>query len=177
MAKPTASRLAEQIRSKGWTIRDAATYLGVSRSRLYEVFAMDEPPRLWTCAVDGMPKYAVKAQQEVLRLRANHVPRSRSPSERPALQDPAEIEHAYSHVDEDFVAPPEVASGLEVGDIVIAIARLQMVEPGEEAVITGFEELGEVRLILVQTDTHQIRVVESVFFDFFVETGRVCLHR
>lgn len=47
--------LAASIRSKGWSITDAADYLGVARQTLYSVFRDPHRPRLWECAIAGMP--------------------------------------------------------------------------------------------------------------------------
>jgi hypothetical protein len=54
--KPVAGGvLATRLREKGWSVRDAADYLGVSRQRLYAVFADPDRIRLWACAIAGMP--------------------------------------------------------------------------------------------------------------------------
>ena len=47
--------LRDALRAKGWSVQAAAAYLGVSRQRLYSVFADSSRARLWECAIAGMP--------------------------------------------------------------------------------------------------------------------------
>ena len=49
--------LADKLQEKGWSVQAAAQYLGVSRQRLYSVFANSERARLWECAISGMPAF------------------------------------------------------------------------------------------------------------------------
>lgn len=69
--------LAARLREKGWRIRDAADYLGVSRQRLYCVFADPHRARLWECAVEGIPVCTpamAQALQENRRKKTMSVP-------------------------------------------------------------------------------------------------------
>ena len=56
--KRAGGLLAEKLRQKGWSITSAALYLGVSRQRLYSVFADPGRARLWSCAVEGIPHFS-----------------------------------------------------------------------------------------------------------------------
>ena len=62
--------LAERLRTKGWSIRDAAQYLGVSRQRLYTVFEDPGRARLWECAIAGMPQCSPQIKEELRTARA-----------------------------------------------------------------------------------------------------------
>ena len=62
--------LAERLRTKGWSIRDAAQYLGVSRQRLYTVFEDPGRARLWECAIAGIPQCTQQIKEELRTARA-----------------------------------------------------------------------------------------------------------
>ena len=66
---PQATTLSLALRAKGWTMRDAAQYLGISRQHLYNVAANNSRPRLWDCAIAGMPECTAKLKAELAARR------------------------------------------------------------------------------------------------------------
>lgn len=64
-----AAALSQALRAKGWTMRDAAQYLGISRQHLYNVAASNARPRLWDCAVAGMPECTPQIRAELAASR------------------------------------------------------------------------------------------------------------
>ncbi|SFV03086.1 hypothetical protein SAMN04489707_11131 [Paenacidovorax caeni] len=63
--KPRTGALADKLRLKGWSMSSAALYLGVSRQRLYTVFADPGRARLWDCAIEGMPACTPEISQSL----------------------------------------------------------------------------------------------------------------
>ena len=109
---PPANSLALQLREKGWSIRDAADYLGVSRQRLYSVFANPSPARLWQCAVSGIPVCTAAIAQSLRDQRRQRI------RQRPAAQ---------SHL-----------PSINVGDGVCALTYVgSIADEGDEGWIVG----------------------------------------
>lgn len=52
------SEIRKLIQTKGWNISDAARFWGISRQRLYQVFAQTTPALLWQCAAEGLPVHS-----------------------------------------------------------------------------------------------------------------------
>jgi hypothetical protein len=98
--------LAAQLREKGWSVRDAAAYLGVSRQRLYSVFADPDRIRLWACAIAGMPDCTPSLKKQLRAARKAKAPR-----------------------------PRDVAPVFAVGDGVTATAYAGIAEEGDEGTI------------------------------------------
>ena len=67
--------LADKLHEKGWSVRAAAQYLGVSRQRLYSVFANSDHARLWDCAISGMPAFTADMQISMTRPRKKKAPK------------------------------------------------------------------------------------------------------
>jgi hypothetical protein len=107
--KPIAGGvLATRLREKGWSVRDAADYLGVSRQRLYAVFADPDRIRLWACAIAGMPACTPELKALVKQARQS----------RPKLAKPR------------YAAPV-----FAVGDHVAATGYAGIAEEGDEGTI------------------------------------------
>lgn len=141
--------LAAQIRDKGWSIRDAADYLGVSRQRLYAVFADPGRARLWECAIAGMPACTPHIAQT---LKA-----ARKKAAKPAQAKAQE-------------APPE----FEIGDVVIATKHAGIAEEGEEGVIAGLRGVQASLTILVRMTGGEDWFAVSDFHAFFASNGKSC---
>lgn len=101
-----SSDLATRLREKGWSVRDAADYLGVSRQRLYSVFADPDRKRLWACAIAGMPDCTPSLKKQLHSARKAKAPQ-----------------------------PRDVAPVFTVGDGVTAIAYAGIAEEGDEGTI------------------------------------------
>lgn len=173
-ARRQTSPLAQRIRAKGWTIRDAARYLGVSRSRLYEVFRDPTRPRLWVCAISGLPRYGRHVAAELLAIpdpEAADAVRDTAPNDLEAKSTPMRAGNGTYDPGPSSDSDPN--GGLAVGDIVIATRNYKAINEGDEGVIEGFESLRDERLILVATPNTSLRLTEDSFFDIFAETGRV----
>jgi hypothetical protein len=102
-----SSNLATHLREKGWSVRDAADYLGVSRQRLYSVFADPDRIRLWACAIAGMPDCTPSLKKQLLSAR-----KAKAPSK-----------------------SRDVAPVFAVGDGVTATAYAGIAEEGDEGTI------------------------------------------
>ena len=108
--KPVAGGvLATRLREKGWSVRDAAAYLGVSRQRLYSVFADPDRIRLWACAIAGMP--ACTSQLKKL-VKGERKAKPKVPAR-----------------------PRYVVPAFEVGDGVVATTYAGIAEEGDEGTI------------------------------------------
>ena len=141
--------LAARIRDKGWSIRDAADYLGVSRQRLYAVFVDPARARLWECAIAGMPACTpdiAKALQAARKKAAKPVP------------------------GKVLDAPPE----FEVGDMVVATKHAGIAEEGEEGVIAGLHGAKTSLTILVRMTGGEDWFAVSDFHAFFATNGKSC---
>ena len=141
--------LAARIREKGWSIRDAADYLGVSRQRLYAVFADPGRARLWECAIAGMPACTPHIAQTLKAARK----KAAKPVQEKARQ-----------------APPE----FEIGDVVVATKHAGIAEEGEEGVIAGLRGAKETLTLLVRMAGGEDWFAVSNFHAFFATNGKSC---
>lgn len=141
-----ARNLAAQLRANGWTIRDAADYLGVSRQRLYSVFADRNRARLWECAVAGMPACTPEIAAELREAR------TRKP--RPARTRPAPIVR------------------IEVGDGVVATAYAGIADEAEEGWIVDVRGEGADMRLLVRMPDGEDWFPLADFHDFFMTNGK-----
>ncbi len=141
--------LAARLREKGWSIRDAADYLGVSRQRLYAVFADPGRARLWECAIAGMPACTPHIAQTLKAARK----KAAKPVQEKARQ-----------------APPE----FEIGDVVVATKHAGIAEEGEEGVIAGLRGAKETLTLLVRMAGGEDWFAVSNFHAFFATNGKSC---
>ncbi len=141
--------LAERLRTKGWSIRDAAQYLGVSRQRLYTVFEDPGRARLWECAIAGIPQCTQQIKEELRTARVAKLklkPVREVPVERPEF---------------------------EIGDEVVAIRSSGMAEEDERAHIVrlrGSQQTKDLQL-LVQGPEGEEWLPEKTFRYYFESTG------
>ena len=141
--------LAERLRTKGWSIRDAAQYLGVSRQRLYTVFEDPGRARLWECAIAGIPQCTQQIKEELRTARAAKLklkPVREVPVERPEF---------------------------EIGDEVVAIRSSGLAEEDERAHIVrlrGSQKTKDLQL-LVQGPEGEEWLPEKTFRYYFESTG------
>ena len=141
--------LAERLRTKGWSIRDAAQYLGVSRQRLYTVFEDPGRARLWECAIAGIPQCTPQIKEELRTARAAKLklkPVREVPVERPEF---------------------------EIGDEVVAIRSSGLAEEDERAHIVrlrGSQQTKDLQL-LVQGPEGEEWLPEKTFRYYFESTG------
>lgn len=141
--------LAERLRTKGWSIRDAAQYLGVSRQRLYTVFEDPGRARLWECAIAGIPQCTQQIKEELRIARAAKLklkPVREVPVERPEF---------------------------EIGDEVVAIRSSGLAEEDERAHIVrlrGSQQTKDLQL-LVQGPEGEEWLPEKTFRYYFESTG------
>ena len=84
--------LTTLLREKRWNISNAAAYLGVSRQRLYAVFADPRRIRLWECAVDGMPVCTAAIAGALRKERKSRQPVAREHSADRASKPQLEVE-------------------------------------------------------------------------------------
>ncbi len=144
--KPRAGGfLATRLRDKGWNIRDAAEYLGVSRQRLYDVFGDPGRARLWECAIAGMPECTaeiVQALKEARSKRPKPVPRVKIPT-----------------------------TEFEAGDLVMATKHAGICDEGMEGWIAGLRGGGSSLEILVRVPDDEDWFPEKLFHEFFATTG------
>ncbi|WCT26723.1 hypothetical protein [Acidovorax temperans] len=141
--------LAERLRTKGWSIRDAAQYLGVSRQRLYTVFEDPGRARLWECAIAGIPQCTQQIKEELRTARAAKLklkPVREVPVERPEF---------------------------EIGDEVVAIRSSGLADEDERAHIVrlrGSQQTKDLQL-LVQGPEGEEWLPEKTFRYYFESTG------
>lgn len=144
--------LLAALRDKGWTVRDAAEYLGVSRQRLYSVFADPTRPRLWQCAIAGMPTCT---QEIKLALRDKRKAKAKAkPAPRPVMG-------------ERPGSPPE----FEVGDCVMATKHAGIADEGEEGVIAALRGAKASLELLVQMPEGEDWFPVALFHEYFSTTG------
>ena len=141
--------LAERLRTKGWSIRDAAQYLGVSRQRLHTVFEDPGRARLWECAIAGIPQCTQQIKEELRIARAAKLklkPVREVPVERPEF---------------------------EIGDEVVAIRSSGMAEEDERAHIVRLRGSQQTKdlLLLVQGPEGEEWLPEKTFRYYFESTG------
>ena len=147
---PHGEPLAQILRNKGWSVRDAAEFLGVSRQRLYSVFADTNRARLWSCAVAGMPQCSpeIKAALKARRKAVAKPKPSRPP--RPT-------------------APPRPE--FEVGDGVMASKYAGIAEEGHEGFIAALRGQQKDLQILVRMPAGEDWFPVKDFHEFFATTG------
>jgi len=137
--------LANRLRDKGWSIRDAADYLGVSRQRLYDVFGDPARARLWECAIAGMPKCTTEIVQALKEAR------SKRPKPAPRVK----------------ITTVE----FEVGDVVMASKHAGICDQGIEGLIAGLRGNGSSLEILVRATDGEDWFPVKQFHEFFAGTG------
>lgn len=141
--------LAERLRTKGWSIRDAAQYLGVSRQRLYTVFEDPGRARLWECAIAGIPQCTQQIKEELRTARAAKLklkPVREVPVERPEF---------------------------EIGDEVVAVRSSGLADEDQRAHIVrlrGSQQTKDLQL-LVQGPEGEEWLPEKTFRYYFESTG------
>ena len=141
--------LAERLRTKGWSIRDAAQYLGVSRQRLYTVFEDPGRARLWECAIAGIPQCTPQIKEELRTARAAKL------KLKPVREVP--------------VQRPE----FEVGDEVVAVRSSGLADEDQRAHIVrlrGSQKTKDLQL-LVQGPEGEEWLPEKTFRYYFESTG------
>ena len=141
--------LAERLRTKGWSIRDAAQYLGVSRQRLYTVFEDPGRARLWECAIAGIPQCTQQIKEELRTARAAKL------KLKPVREVP--------------VDRPE----FEIGDEVVAVRSSGLADEDERAHIVrlrGSQQTKDLQL-LVQGPEGEEWLPEKTFRYYFESTG------
>ena len=139
--------LANRLRDKGWTVRDAADYLGVSRQRLYMVFNDPGRARLWDCAIRGMPQ----CTPEISRL-LNEARKKRARA-----------------------VPPKPAANLvefEIGDIIKSVKHTGIADEDVEGHIGGLRGDDKALEILVVMPEGKDWFPRKDFYEYFSATGR-----
>lgn len=136
--------LANKLRQKGWSITNAALYLGVSRQRLYSVFADPGRARLWECAIQGMPEFTQVAES-LQSLRA---------------QRPRQTQKPSAQVDE-----------FEVGDEVMCTKYAGIAEEDAQGHIAGLRGSDSKLEILVAMPDDSDWFPRSLFYEHFATTG------
>lgn len=140
------SNLRVRLQAKGWTVRDAADYLGVSRGRLYAVFADPARPRLWDLAVDNLPVCSPEIAADLKALRQRRprpVPRGTT-----------------------------TAPGIEVNDVVLAITYVGIAEEGEEGWVSGVRGKGDKLAVQVRMPGGEDWFALADFHDLFITNGK-----
>ena len=148
--KPRTGALADKLRLKGWSMSSAALYLGVSRQRLYTVFADPGRARLWDCAIEGMPACTPEISQSLQALRA----RRPKAAPRPVV-----------HVEE-----------FEPGDVVMCTKHAGIAQEDDEGHIAGLRGSDASLEILVVMPDGQDWFPRALFYDHFATTG-LNIHR
>lgn len=141
--------LAERLRTKGWSIRDAAQYLGVSRQRLYTVFEDPGRARLWECAIAGIPQCTPQIKEELRTART--------------------AKQKLKPIREVVVERPE----FEVGDEVVAVRSSGIADEDQRAHIVrlrGSQQTKDLQL-LVQGPEGDEWLPEKTFRYYFESTG------
>lgn len=142
--QPTPPNLHERLRAKGWSIRDAALYLGVSRQRLYSVFADSNPPRLWGAAIQGIPVCTAKIKA-ALKLERVSIEKQEKP-----------LSPVFTFA---------------VGDEVIADKYAGIAEEGDRGWIEGIRGSGKSLELLVRMPDGEDWFPIKDFHEFFLTSG------
>lgn len=153
--------LAQQLRDKGWSIRDAADYLGVSRQRLYTVFEDPQRARLWECAVAGIPPCTPEIVQQLRAARRERLQQvQRAAMAAACTGDAALVQYAE----------------YEVGDVVRALTDAGIADEDEDGTIAELRHSGGTLQILVRTVRGQDWFPQADFDRFWASTG-LNIHR
>ena len=142
--QPASHNLHERLRAKGWSVRDAALYLGVSRQRLYSVFADPNSPRLWAAAVQGIPVCSAKIKVALKLERAG-------------------IEKQEKPLSPTFT--------FAVGDEVIADKYAGIADEGDRGWIEGIHGSGKSLELLVRMPDGEDWFPIKDFHEFFLTSG------
>lgn len=143
---PTKRDLKGRLKAKGWTIMDAADYLGVSRQRLYYVFADPGRINLWECAIEGIPVCTSVIKKSLLAKR----------QARPkALSRPKAIDTTY-----------------QANDEVVAMAYAGIAEEGEKGWIADIRGQKDKMELLVRMPGGRDWFPVHIFEDLFVTNGK-----
>lgn len=143
--KRAGGLLAAKLRDKGWSISSAALYLGVSRQRLYAVFANPAHARLWDCAIAGIPQFTQQIAETLQALRAQR-PKA---APKPVVQV------------EEF----------EVGDVLTCTKYAGIAEEDDQGHIAQLRGSDAKLEILVSMPDGQDWFPRTLFYDHFATTG------
>lgn len=138
--------LASRLREKGWSVRDAADYLGVSRQRLYSVFADPRRARLWECAVAGIPA----CTPEIAKSLKDERRKKPKPLPRPEIEAPT----------------------FEIGDVVLAVTYAGIAEEDDEGWITGIRGQKDSLELQVKMPNGEDWFPIDDFNDLFMTNGK-----
>lgn len=146
--KRAGGLLAEKLRQKGWSITSAALYLGVSRQRLYSVFADPGRARLWSCAVEGIPHFSPQIAELLKSLRSQRVKQK----------------NTLSKIDyKEF----------ELGDVVMCTKYAGIAEEDEKGHVGGLKGSDQDLKILVVMPNGKDWFPREIFHNHFSVTGLV----
>ena len=143
-------KLLDKLRLKGWTIKDAALYLGVSRQRLYSVSSNPSHDKLWDCAVDGIPTCSDTLKRDLRQVSVNRSRKAKNTA-------PKSILRSYS---------------FDVGDLVVCDKYAGIADFGDEGAIAGLREANTTVEILVSMPGGEDWFSLNQFNEFFLTTGR-----
>lgn len=149
--------LLESLLQKGWTVRDAAQYLGVSRQRLHTVLGESLPARLWECAVAGLPACTADLKKRLAQSR-----KSTEKPKKTAVKKKA--------------AAPLLSAEFEVNDEVVAAKYVGIADEGDRGVIKALRKSSthpqEVELLISMDSNQQEDWFPTSFFhEHFGTTG------
>ena len=138
--------LRDYLRVKGWSVQAAAAYLGVSRQRLYAVFADSDRIRLWECAIAGMPPFSSKIAQT---LKASRLYKAKP------IKPPSAILYKFT-----------------VGDVIVCDKYAGIADEGDEGTISGIRGSANSPDILVHMPGGQDWFAFDLFNDYFLTNGK-----
>ena len=145
---PYRSELATILGERGWNVRNAADYLGVSRQRLYSAFADPSHARLWDIAVSHIPVCTPEITKALRDARRN---RPKSVSKR--KQETSRL-------------------GIEIGDGVVATTYAGFADEGEEGWIKDIRGRGPDLELFVCMPRGQDWLPRDDFHDLFATNGK-----
>lgn len=150
--RASPASLKSIIHDKGWTMRDAADYLEVSRQRLYSALANKQRPRFWDISIQNLPICTQAIKNELALERAG---RKRK---RPKKSKPSGASDSGNHQ-------------VEVDDCVVAISYAGIAEEGDQGWVTSVRGAGASREIEVQMPDGRRWFSLAEFDDYFQTTG------
>lgn len=154
MGMGSGTDIHRQILAKGWTVRDAAKFWGVSRQRLYQVFKQEAPALLWDCAARGLPE----ASPQMLALANSR-----------ATEKPGRVPPIQKSTNNRITQ----ASGYALGDVLMAATYVgEIADEGEEGVITAIKRSGNLWTFLVRFDRGEDWFPEALICACMAPTGR-----